>query len=187
MSWHYWTILVGRGPGHANVIMVIVWSPPCPCPCPCPLPRVLIRVYSSWLVACIPGSWLAPPLVLPNHSTALTTADRGCMDFPSVAVPWSPCSSLFAWPDLQPLAGLPAQHPGAESPLEHHLAQFHFSNIFLALPGYAALARYPMWPSFGKCSCLSTSCSASIRGICRIPRCSWAPSKCICCDTCCSS
>ena len=54
MSWHYWTILVGRGPGHANVIMVIVWSPPCPCPCPCPLPRVLIRVYSSWLVACIP-------------------------------------------------------------------------------------------------------------------------------------
>ena len=36
-----------------------------------------------------------------------------------------------------------------------------------------------MWPSFGKCSCLSTSCSAWIRGICRIPRCSWAPSMCI--------
>ena len=97
---------------------------------PCPLPRVLFCVYSSLLVACTPGSWLAPPLVLPNHSTALTTADRGCMDFPSVAVPWSPCSSLFVWPDLQPLVGLPAQHPGAESPLEHHLAQSHFSNSF---------------------------------------------------------
>ena len=34
MSWHYWTILVGRGPGHANVIMVIVWSPPLPLPLP---------------------------------------------------------------------------------------------------------------------------------------------------------
>ena len=152
------------------------WSlydpPPCPCPCPCPLPRVLIRVYSSWLVACIPGSWLAPPLVLPNHSTALTTADRGCMDFPSVAVPWSPCSSLFAWPDLQPLAGLPAQHPGAESPLEHHLAQFSFQQYLPSFAWIRGISQIPDVAELRQVFLLSTSCSASIRGICRIPRCS---------------
>ena len=72
-----------------------------------------------WLVYQARGSY--PTLVLPGHSTALTPADGGCMDFPSVAVPWSPCFSPFAWRGLQPLVGPPAQHPRAESPLERHL------------------------------------------------------------------
>ena len=72
-----------------------------------------------WLVYQARGSY--PTLVLPGHSTALTPADGGCMDFPSVAVPWSPGFSPFAWRGLQPLVGPPAQHPRAESPLERHL------------------------------------------------------------------
>ena len=164
-----------------EAIIPVLWF----CQQSCPLPWVLIRVYK--LLACGLYPRLIPPLVMPNHSTALTTADGGYMDFASVAGPWSSCFSLFAWPGLQPLASLPAQHAGDESPLKHHLAQSHFSNICLAQPGYVALARYPMWLSFSKCSCISTSCSAWICGISRIPRCSWAPSMCIGCDICYSS
>ena len=82
---------------------------------------------SPLLVACIPGSWLIFPLALPGHSTALTPADGGFMDFPSVAVPWSPCFSSFARPGLQHLVGPPAPHPGDENPLEHHLTLSPFN------------------------------------------------------------
>ena len=94
---------------------------------PLPSSAGVYLVYSPLLVACIPGSWLIFPLVLPGHSTALTPADGGFMDFPSVAVPWSPCFSSFARPGLQHLVGPPAPHPGDENPLEHHLALSPFS------------------------------------------------------------
>ena len=98
-----------------------------------------------WLVYQARGSY--PTLVLPGHSTALTPADGGCMDFPSVAVPWSPCFSPFAWRGLQPLVGPPAQHPRAESPLERH----SFQHFYLGQPGNVALIRYPMRLNFGNC------------------------------------
>ena len=94
---------------------------------PLPSSAGVYLVYSPLLVACIPGSGLIFPLVLPGHSTALTPADGGFMDFPSVAVPWSPCFSSFARPGLQHLVGPPAPHPGDENPLEHHLALSPFS------------------------------------------------------------
>ena len=54
------------------------------------------------------------------------------------------------------------------------LSTTSFQHFFLAQPGYMALIRYPMRLSFGKCSCLSASCSAWIRGISWIAQCSWA-------------
>ena len=119
-----------------------------------------------WLVYQARGSY--PTLVLPGHSTALTPADGGCMDFPSVAVPWSPCFSPFAWRGLQPLVGPPAQHPRAESPLERHLI-----SAFLPRSAWIrGINQIPNAFELGKCSCLSASCSAWIRGISWIPQCS---------------
>ena len=82
---------------------------------PCPLLRVLISYTAPclWLVSQAHG--LYSLLVLPGHSTALTPADGGFMDFLSVAVPWSPCFSSFARWGLQHLVGPPAPHPGDET------------------------------------------------------------------------
>ena len=79
------------------------------------------RVYSPLLVARFPGSWLVPHFGPARPQHCPHTCRRGMHGLPKCGSALVTMLAPFAWRGLQPLAGPPAQHPRAESPLEHQL------------------------------------------------------------------
>ena len=129
------------------------------------------RVYTPLLVARIPGSWLVPHFSPARPQHCPHTCRRGDAWISQV---WQ-CLGHHASPrSLGGAFNLWSARQLNTLGLRALLSATSFQHFYLGQPGYVALIRYPMRLSFGKCSCLSASCSAWIRGISWIPQCSWA-------------